>query len=192
MKQNFATTIEMLHDNMTSCEQTPGMNMLQHGQMVHAHYLDLISQLENGTHECTELKLIWEHIKHSLPSTDILKRYQTYHDCAKPLCLEIGDDGKRRFPNHAELSAKQYHRIFPEDELISDLIRHDMDFHIMRGDDLLRLWKSPLAPALYLTAWAEISANAEMFGGKQSESYKIKRSRLIQAGKKYLSNLKKE
>ncbi len=177
---------------MRSCEQTAGMDMLQHGRLVHEHYLDLISQLESGAHECPELNKLWSHLKHAIPPADILKRYHVYHDCGKHLCLEIGEDGKRRFPNHAEHSAKQYSHIFPEDGLITALIRHDLDFHILRGDDLLRLWKSPFAPALYFTAWAEISANAEMFGGKQSESYKIKRSRLIQAGKKYLNNLNKE
>lgn len=175
---------------MRSCEQTPGMNMLQHGQMVHKHYLDLISQLEAGKHECAELGILWSHLKSAIPPTDILKRYHVYHDCFKHGVLEIGEDGKRRFPNHAEWSAKQYSHIFPEDGLITALIRRDMDFHILRGDDLLRLWKSPFAPALYFTAWAELEANSTLFGGHSSDSYKIKRKRLIQAAKKYLNLIK--
>jgi hypothetical protein len=61
-----------------------------------------------------------------------------------------------------------------------------MDFHLLKGDDLIKLCESPFAPILYFTAWAEINSNATMFGGYESESYKIKRSRLIQAGKKLL------
>lgn len=177
---------------MSGCEQTPGVNLLQHGEMVHSHYVELISQLDAGYHECPELNKLWSLLKHSIPPLDIIKRYHVYHDCGKHLCLEIGEDGKRHFPNHAEYSAAQYAHIFPEDGFITTLIRRDLDFHTLKGDDILQLWKSPFAPALYFTAWAEISANAEMFGGKQSDSYKIKRSRLIQAGKKYLNNLNKE
>ena len=61
---------------------------------------------------------------------------------------------------------------------------HDMDFHIKRGDDLVDTWELDIAISLYLAAWAEIYANSQMFGGINSESFKIKRKRLIQAGKK--------
>jgi len=170
---------------MASCEQAPGLNMLQHGQAVHEHYKQLIAELEAGTHESKELQALYEQLKHNLPPPETLKRYHIYHDCGKHLCLTIGPDGKRRFPGHAEASARQFSNIFPDDGFTKALIARDMDFHCLRGDDLLRLWKSPFAPILYFTAWAEINANAEMFGGRGSESYKIKRSRLIQAGKKY-------
>jgi hypothetical protein len=63
-------------------------------------------------------------------------------------------------------------------------MRMDMEFHTRRGDDVVELWKHPLSHMLYLTAWAELYANAEMFGGTSSDSFKIKRKRLIQAGKK--------
>ena len=43
---------------------------------------------------------------------------------------------------------------------------------------------------LYLTAWSEILANSTMFGGKESDSFKIKRKKLIQAGKKLMLKLK--
>lgn len=167
---------------MQACEQAPGLNMLQHGRLVHEHYKQLLSELESGTHECSKL---YQKLKHNLPPPSVLERYHVYHDCSKHLCLAIDENGKRHFPNHAEVSAQQYSHLFPEDGLIIGLIRRDMDFHTLRGDDLLRLWKSPFAPILYFTAWAEINANAEIFGGRESQSYKIKKSRLIQAGKKY-------
>lgn len=164
--------------------------MLQHGELVHQHYIDLTSMLENGSHECGVLVNLWVNLKNRLPQPDQLKPYHVYHDCGKSLCLEIGEDGKRRFPNHAYVSYQQFKHLFPEDDFTAQLILHDMDFHIVRGEDAVNLWKNPLAPILYFTAWAEINANASMFGGVDSESYKIKRNRLIQAGKKYDKSIK--
>ena len=170
---------------MESCEQAPGLNMLQHGESVHRHYKELIASIERG--ERPEFDALYSMLR--LPAAEVLKAYHIYHDCGKPLCLTVVD-GKRQYPHHAAVSAEQYLRIFPTEGFTAALIKNDMNFHIMKGDDLLKFCKSPFAPILYFTAWAEIAANAEMFGGTQSESYKIKRSRLIQSGKKLLNSLK--
>lgn len=170
---------------MEKCCQAEDLNMLQHGQLVHEKYKELISSLAAGTSKHAELNALYS--KYNLPPPSVLERYHVYHDCGKHLCETIGEDGRRRFPNHAEVSAQQYAHLFPEDGFTINLIRRDMDFHALKGDDLVQLCKSPFAPILYFTAWAEINANAEMFGGTESESYKIKRSRLIQAGKKLLN-----
>lgn len=172
----IADNIELVHTRMAECEQAPGLNMLQHGKSVHDHYKLL--RAEDFDNE----KLV--KLFNRLPPPEILERYHLYHDCGKPLCLEIIEN-KRRFPNHAEMSYQQYLAIFPDDLMTATLIKMDMDFHILRGENLVRLCKHPLAPILYFTAWAEINSNSEMFGGKNSDSYKIKRSRLIQAGKKF-------
>ena len=169
---------------MRACEQTKGLNMLEHGQSVHAHYKLLDERLESGQHDCEILQQLWAKFGHTLPPPSVLERYHVYHDCGKHLCLHTDCDGRRHFDDHASWSAKQYAHIFPEDGFTKHLILHDMDFHVLRGDDLRNLWKSPFAPILYFTAWAEIYANAEMFGGQGSESFKIKKARLIQAGKK--------
>jgi len=160
---------------MTQCEQAPGLNMLQHGEAVHEQF-----KLLKAEDFSEDLQKLFKR----LPPAEVLKPYHIYHDCGKHLCLEVGDDGKRRFPDHAEWSYKQYLHLFPDDVMTATLIRMDLGFHTYRGEELLKLCKHPLAPILYFTAWAEINANAEMFGGRESESYKIKRSRLIQAGKK--------
>lgn len=182
----FATTIEELHIAMQNCEQAPGLNMIQHGTAVHHHYRKLIEQLESNAAEYAQLQTLYAKVK--LPPPEVLKKYHVYHDCGKHLTLQVDENGKRHFPNHAEVSANQYNHLFPEDGFTTNLIRKDMDFHILRGDELLELCKHPLAPILYFTAWAEINANAEMFGGKDSDSYKIKAKRLIQAGKKLFNN----
>ena len=171
---------------MQSCFQFKDLNMLEHGKNVYTEYLKLIDQLDKGEVEPI-LQQIYPLIKPSLPPPKILKRYMVLHDCGKYLCTHIDEEGRNHFPNHAEHSAKQYSHLFPDDGLTTALIARDMDFHTARGEALTTIWKSPFAPILYLSAWASINANAMMFGGKDSESYKIKRSRLIQSGKKFLN-----
>ncbi len=111
--------------------------------------------------------------------------YHWFHDCGKPLCLIVGEDGKRSYPNHEIYSARQFLEVYPDNHQVATLIVMDMDFHRLRGDDVTKLWEHDLAPTLYFTAWAEIIANSKMFGGQESTSFKIKKKCLIQAGKKY-------
>ena len=175
---------------MSAFEQTQGMNMLEHGQRVHDSYVQLWGGLTASEFELDEPGLqawfdrIRDTMSETLLSPDDLRAYHVYHDCGKHLVLCTDETGRRHFPDHAAASAVQYQAIFPSHHRTRDLIAHDMDFHTIRGDDLRVLWTHPLAATLYLTAWAEIRANATMFGGFQSESYKIKRSRLLQAAKK--------
>lgn len=171
---------------MTICYQAENLNMLQHGKSVYKEYRKLIYQLNNSEGDAT-LLAVYSLIKDSIPPPSVLKRYMVLHDCGKHLCLITDENGKRHFPNHAQNSANQFLAIFAEDRFTSILISKDMDFHLARGEQLETIWKNPLAPILYLSAWASINANAEMFGGKESDSYKIKRSRLIQSGKKFLN-----
>lgn len=153
--------------------------MLQHGISVHEEYLKL---LETTDHRLLKLQL----------PIELVKKYHTYHDCWKHLVLEIGEDGKRRYPSHSQASTLQFKAIFPNDECVARLIEHDLDFHTLRGDELVKLCKLDIAPTLYLTALAEINANAIMFGGRESESYKIKASRLKQASKKLFTFLEEK
>lgn len=182
---NFALTLPDLHRAMAACEQAPGLNIIQHGQAVHDHYQRLLEQLNLG--QSPQPILADLHARGVFPSAKSLERYHLYHDCGKHLVMTVGDDGKRRFPNHAQASAQQYALLFPDDADTHHLILRDMDFHTLRGDDLIALCQDPAAPTLYLTAWAEVYANATMFGGLHSDSFKIKAKRLIQAGKKLLT-----
>lgn len=61
------------------------------------------------------------------------------------------------------------------------MIKHDMGFHILKGQELIDHCRLPYANDLYATAWAELFANAETFGGFDSDSFKIKRKKLIKA-----------
>ena len=162
--------------------------MLQHGQMVHESYIQLIADLDANAEDPAFQKL-YAMTRDKLLSIDALKNYHIYHDCGKHIEIEYDAEGRRHFPNHAANSAMQYAILFRQDVNTQFLILHDMCFHIGKGDDLMWLFQHPLGPSLFFTALAEINANCQMFGGRNSQSYKIKRSRLIQTSKKYLKYL---
>lgn len=71
------------------------------------------------------------------------------------------------------------------------MILHDMGFHTLKGEDLDKHCQLPFAEDLYATAWAELYANAETFGGVDSVSFKIKRKKLLKAFN-YLQKYHKE
>jgi hypothetical protein len=108
--------------------------------------------------------------------------YHIHHDISKPYIIEYDESGKPHYPNHSERSYEMFKERFGN-SIYADLIRNDMKFHTARGDDLKEAWNLPFADHLYATAWAELFANAALFGGRDSDSFKIKRKRLIQAFK---------
>ena len=171
---------------MQSCEQAPGMNILDHGITVHEEYLKLMEERDLPDH----LLGLWDHL-HLMPNYETMRLYHWYHDCGKPLCLTIDENGKRHFPNHAETSYRLFLKHCRHCYKAAELIRLDMGFHTLRGEELDKLIEHPLALPLYFTAWAEIRANAQLFGGLESESYKIKAKRLLKAGKKLLAELER-
>lgn len=167
---------------MKACCQFENINMIDHGNMVHHEYNQMISKLEDGDHDELILQQLYPFLKPLLmPSSDI-ETYQMFHDCGKPFCTP--DDGKK-YPDHAEHSYNQWLTLYPESTTIAELMRYDMVFHEGAPDDF---YSHRLAPTLYLTAWAEIYANCQMFGGQDSTSFKIKRKKLIQQGKKFLKH----
>lgn len=113
---------------------------------------------------------------------ETLKAYTLYHDCGKPDCKEEVD-GKVRFPNHAEVSARVFNSetnsLYP---IIENLIRMDMVVHTMKAEDIPEFIKHPEAVSLLYTALAEVHANAELFGGIESTSFKIKYKHIDKRG----------
>lgn len=108
--------------------------------------------------------------------------YHINHDIGKPYCIQYDEEGKPHYPNHSEVS----YQIFKErygDGILAELVKNDMGFHACKGEELEELCKLPFAQHLYATAWAELFANAELFGGTESTSFKIKRKKLIKAFK---------
>lgn len=179
-----------LYDLMQNTPQCEGVNVYEHGQMVHKKYTYLKSYFNLQTmvdpYDIPEELFVWYwRNHHKILPEHFTSLYHIFHDCGKPLCIVYDEHGRKHFPNHAEISAEQYGLIYPNQKIIQQLIRMDMDFHTLKGDNLTQLWKHELAPTLYITAWAELFANADMFGGIESTSFKIKKKQLMNALKKY-------
>jgi len=177
----LAASYEELISRMKCCYQFKDMDMVEHGQSVHKTYLALRNQLEGGEKIADLPEWMYSY---NWPNAD-LEKYHVLHDCGKPLVKVVDDNGKQHFPSHAKASYQQYVYLFPDDLETAFLIRADMIFHTWKFKYLKDsgLGTGRLGKLLYLTAWAEIIANCEMFGGQESTSFKIKKKRLIKLGK---------
>ena len=159
--------------------------------------MDLIDHLEKGTtlkHEWRVPDWLYENkdfILSTLVVKDTLKLYTIMHDCGKPLCLQIDEEGKRHFPNHAEISYQIFSKFY-EDEVAAQLILHDMDIHTLKSEGVEEFSKNPYSMTLLLSGLAEIHSNARMFGGMESTSFKIKWKCLNQRGKQIISTIKNQ
>lgn len=174
---------------MHECNQTVGMTIFQHGEMVAKYFEDIYFHISKGTPLELDWNLPvnlidWYKVRiSSLEEFGILHTYAVYHDCGKPYCLTIDEQGKRHFPNHAQVSYDTWIQA-TGDEQIGWYILHDMDMHVLRGDCLDQLLKDSRSLDLLLMAYSEIHANASMFGGIESTSFKIKKKKLDKAFKK--------
>lgn len=108
--------------------------------------------------------------------------YALMHDCGKPYCRTIDNDGKQHFPNHAEISYQTYLKI-SDNRAIADLIKHDMDIHILKADGIEQFCQNKNAALHLLAGLAEINSNAEHSGGFDTINFKIKFKTLSQRGK---------
>ena len=176
---------------MSNCEQTQGQTVLEHGQSVQRHLFDLINHLRSDT----PLKYQWklpdwvipnkDLILRSLPDDETLVLYTLYHDAGKPYCLEIDENGRKHFRNHAEVSYNVFLKHF-DNTLAAELIRHDMDIHTLKAEGVPEFAKSKNSITLLLTGLAEIHSNCMMFGGVDSTSFKIKWKSINQRGKQII------
>lgn len=175
---------------MRSCNQTSGMTILEHGEMVAAYYRDLICHIRDGKPLTYEWRLPeWISnplLLEGLPSDEIMGEYHLFHDVGKPACRTIDADGRQHFPDHAAVS-RQVWLEAGGDPQIGELIGMDMDIHLLTGDGVEEFAQRPQACALLLTGLAEVHANAAMFGGIESTSFKIKWKHLAKRGKAILN-----
>lgn len=176
---------------MSQCEQTQGQSVLDHGKSVESYLFDLINHLRTGSplrYEWRMPEWIYEHkdlLLRSLPDPETLSLYTVYHDCGKPFCLEIDGEGRKHFHNHAETSYKVFTRFF-QNNTAAELIRCDMDIHLLKSDGVCEFCKNPHALTLLLSGLAEIHSNAQMFGGIDSTSFKIKWKVITSRGKQII------
>jgi hypothetical protein len=177
---------------MKNCEQMKNLSVLEHGLSVHNYFLDLYNHILLNTDLKYEWKLpewvfetkLWE----SLEDFETIKKYQIYHDCGKPFFLTIDDEGRKHFPNHAQVSSNIWREI-SESNLEADLMLHDMDIHLMKSKDVDDFCQLSYAATLLITGLAELHSNASMFGGIESTSFKIKWKSINKFGKRITQHI---
>lgn len=184
---------EQLIKDMNACEQTKGLSVMEHGLLVNEYYNDLVNHLRNES----PLKFEWrlpdwihthkEFILNRVYSDEIMRQYLIYHDLGKPYCRTIDEDGKQHFPDHADISYQIWNKIFknyPNFEIIGNLIKMDMDIHFLKSEALGEFITRPEAISLLVAGLCEIHANAQLFGGIESTSFKIKWKQINKKGQK--------
>lgn len=169
-----------------------GLSVYDHGISVREYLFDIIHHLRYNKPLKNDWKIPdWvfdnkDYILSNLMDDDTLKLYTELHDCGKPFCLEIDSDGRRHFPNHSEVSYQIFNKFYNNKDS-AELIRMDMDFHLLKSIDLEKFSESKYAITLMLTALAEIHSNSIMFGGMDSTSFKIKWKHINKKGKQVLN-----
>lgn len=177
---------------MKLCEQTPGMSVLAHGESVHAYYQDLRDHILDGASLKLEWKLpewikdpaLWERRL----DEETLAGYMVAHDCGKPFCREVDQEGRVHFPDHAAVSAEIW-RAVGGSEQEAVLMSLDMAVHTMKAEDLDEFCKRPEAASLLIAGFCEIHSNAAMFGGIDSTSFKMKWKHIDRRGKQIVKSL---
>ena len=165
--------------------------------MVLDYYQDLFTTLAGG-----ETKYEWRMPDWLLANKDYIFTHMTnwdewfmtyleYHDIGKPYCREVDSEGKQHFPDHANVSADVWLAVNKdsdprETQWIGNMIRKDMDMHLLRpsGAEEYAQTNPDTWLLSLIAAFCEIHANASMFGGLESTSFKIKYKNLCAIGKK--------
>src|SRR5690348_4087445 len=97
---------------MKRCPQTEIQSVYQHGESVRDHTFKLISILKTGVNDYFKLPEWFMQyrfqILERLYPEEIIEEYTLYHDCGKIYCLTYDENGRRHFPNHAEISYKTW------------------------------------------------------------------------------------
>lgn len=179
---------------MMTTNQTKGMSILEHGESVAEWFHDLHEFLMNGSCLTKSWKLpAWigetTILKQNLLPLEICREYQVFHDCGKPFCIELDDEGKQHFPDHANVSAHVW-RTIGGDPMVENLIRMDMDIHTLKAVDVDEFVKRQEAITLLLAGLCEVHSNAQMFGGIESTSFKIKWKQIDKRGSAIIKRLK--
>lgn len=157
-------------------------------QSVYDHCIsvrDKLRDLIEGNNLDSFLLPEW-YLKHSkniisnIPSIEELYTYAEFHDSGKPFC-HYKDERGNHFPNHEAISEEINNKLF-NNKNINWLTRHDMFFHTCSANDIDTIRNNPLAGGLLLASLAAIHANADMFGGIESTSFKIKWKQIDRRG----------
>ncbi|WP_244639298.1 hypothetical protein [Bosea sp. ANAM02] len=190
--QNQSVPCVSLLEQMRLCDQMPGLSVLAHGEMVEARYLELIGHIRDGAPLTSEWRMpewIYDPIilKRLLPD-DMMRTYLRYHDAGKITTRTVDEDGRVRFPGHAEASRDIWLAIGGDPE-VAELMALDMEIHLLKDIGVEAFAKRPQAIALLLAGLSEVHANAGLFGGLESDSAKAKIKNIDRRGKAILKRL---
>jgi hypothetical protein len=168
---------------MSTCYQTAGQNMLDHGNAVWRYTQKIINSDTSDMRIPTWYSEHKESILSNLHDIETIRLYNIYHDCGKHICRTIDETGKVHYPNHAEASKKAWVDI-DGDPIIGNLIGLDMIMHTKTKEEIKER-NLPIKDVmtLLITSLAELHANAEMFGGIDSVGFKIKFKKIEKIGK---------
>lgn len=119
---------------------------------------------------------------------EIIQEFCINHDCSKPYDLIFDENGKKHYPNHSENSKKLWLERGGS-PIAANLISLDMCFHVESKEAILaRNININDLYTLLISSLAEIHANAELFGGFESTSFKIKFKKIDKIGKFLLNH----
>ena len=170
-------------DCMKNTWQVPDrQTVYEHCVAVRNRALDLYDHIVSGK----ELKYEWKipewlvsykevirlELIHHTPRS-VVDRYAYYHDCGKPLVAEFRG-GKMHFTGHEWYSEYVYKGFLRNDRAVIRLIKNDMLIHRSRACDVEKIKALRERMALLIVSLSEVHANAELFGGVDSESFRIK------------------
>ena len=172
---------------MQGCPQTASQSVYQHGISVRDHIFQLITFLKTGQIAEGWRLPEWmyqyrQQLLDGLLPEDIIEEYTIFHDCGKPYCITLDELGRRHFPNHPEVSYRIWQTV-SSNQTIANLIRMDMQIHTIKANQIAEFIRQPEAITLLLAGLAEVHSNAKMFGGLESESFKIKWNQINKRGK---------
>lgn len=185
-------TRRTLIEDMQACEQTRGLSVLDHGEMVWQHFLMLLDALASGCSFDGWRIPDWASdpvLRDRLFDLDVIREYQVFHDCGKPYCVTVDEEGRRHFPDHAAISERVWQAVGGS-PVAARLMGMDMDIHLLKADGVPEFAGRPEAPTLLLTGLAEVHANAGMFGGFDSVSFKSKVKQIDRRGRQIVKLLK--
>lgn len=181
MKEVF--TQGFVEQRMKETMQTENQNVLEHGQSVWKFTKKIICGDFEGMKIPDWFKENHRDIVNNLHNINDVRVDNIYHDCGKPFCLEIDEDGKRHYPNHAQVSKETWEKI-SDNTIVSELISLDMMIHTETAEEIEnRNLSKKTAFTLLVTALAELHSNCQMFGGIDSLSFKIKWKKWDKRGK---------
>lgn len=119
-----------------------------------------------------------------------MELYHVYHDAGKPFCRTVDDNGKQHFAKHSQHSCDIFRETFAEHEhmeIVSKFIENDMVFHSCSMEQIIEFIKQnskEFCLSLWLTSFAELYSNKEMFDDNNQISFKIKYKKLVQVAKR--------